>query len=108
MKPSSFKTRRISSLILEDGNTTRSWCARDAFRKRVSMSPTGSLTTIAQPPSRGPPANSSHCAFRAYPGGSHQLHYHEDLMTPVISPDSARLRRQMRHIWNLRKNARGL
>jgi len=29
-------------------------------------------------------------------------------MTPVTSPDSARLRRQMRHIWNLRKNARGL
>ena len=29
-------------------------------------------------------------------------------MTPVISPDSARLRRQMRHIWNFRRKARGL
>src|SRR5512141_194440 len=28
-------------------------------------------------------------------------------MTPVISPCSARLRKQMRHIWNLRRNARG-
>ena len=28
-------------------------------------------------------------------------------MSPVTSPASARLRRQIRHIWNLRRNARG-
>jgi hypothetical protein len=34
------------------------------------------------------------------------LDYQEDLITPVISPFRARLRKQMRHIWNLFKNAR--
>src|SRR5512136_2296824 len=33
--------------------------------------------------------------------------YQLDLMTPGISPCSARLRKQMRHIWNLRRKARG-
>jgi len=28
-------------------------------------------------------------------------------MSPVTSPWSARFRRQIRHIWNLRRNARG-
>src|SRR5207245_3322928 len=34
------------------------------------------------------------------------LNYQDDLMTPVISPRSARFRKQMRHIWNLFKKAR--
>ena len=33
--------------------------------------------------------------------------YQELLISPVTSPCSARLRRQMRHILNLRRNARG-
>ena len=33
--------------------------------------------------------------------------YQEALMRPVISPANARLRRQMRHILNFRKKARG-
>src|SRR3954466_14208756 len=34
------------------------------------------------------------------------LDYQDDLITPVISPFRARLRKQMRHIWNLLRNAR--
>src|SRR5512140_1433548 len=41
-------------------------------------------------------------------GEAHRrISYQLDLMTPVISPCSARLRKQRRHIWNLRRNARG-
>src|SRR5512140_502991 len=50
---------------------------------RVSMSPTGSVMDMLA------------------------VSYQLDLMTPVISPCSARWRKQMRHIWNLRRNARG-
>src|SRR5512138_2193190 len=97
--------------------TTFSWCARDAFRRRVSMSPMGSLTGIFNLsggaevrarflPSRlpGPPRGSRE--ELPSPGGEKSV-YHELLMSPVISPWRARLRRQMRHIWNLRRYARG-
>src|SRR6266511_3156093 len=36
-----------------------------------------------------------------------EVSYQLDLMTPTISPCSARLRKQSRHIWNFRRNARG-
>src|SRR5207237_8394721 len=46
---------------------------------------------------------------RPYPWARRQdaaLNYQDDLMTPVISPLRARLRKQMRHIWNLLRKAR--
>src|SRR5690606_31768494 len=51
---------------------------------------------------RGPP-------LKARPGGSAGLvDYQDDLVTPVTSPWRARSRRQIRHMLNLRRNARGL
>src|SRR5512147_252667 len=83
MKPSDFSTSAMRALRLEAGTRTFSWRAEDAFRTRVSMSPMGSVKLIDESP------------------------YQLDLMTPVTSPRSARLRKQMRHIWNLRRYARG-
>src|SRR5512136_2894242 len=83
MKPSAFSTSAIRALRLEAGTSTYSWRAEDAFRTRVSMSPMGSVKLIDESP------------------------YQLDLITPVTSPRSARLRKQMRHIWNMRRYARG-
>src|SRR5512146_226542 len=73
----------MRALRPEAGTTTFSCLADDALRMRVNMSAMGSVMDIGE------------------------VSYQLDLMTPVISPCSARLRKQMRHIWNLRRNARG-
>src|SRR5512142_676244 len=73
----------MRALRPEAGTTTFSCRAEDALRMRVSMSAMGSVMDMGE------------------------VSYQLDLMTPVISPCSARLRKQMRHIWNLRRNARG-
>src|SRR5689334_6440164 len=72
----------MRALRPDAGTTTFSCRADDALRMRVSMSPMGSVMDMS-------------------------VSYQLDLMTPVISPCSARLRKQMRHIWNLRRYARG-
>src|SRR5688500_10649621 len=100
MKPSDFNAFAISTLSFEAGITTLSCLARDAFRIRVNISPTGSLTGMFQLSSGCPrhPYAWSVDAFRAHPGGSPSLNgwtYQDDLVRPVTSPASARLRRQM-------------
>src|SRR6266496_5423687 len=73
----------MRALRRDAGRTTFSCRADDALRMRVSMSPIGSVMDMGE------------------------VSYQLDLMTPVISPCSARLRKQRRHIWNFRRNARG-
>src|SRR3972149_3619971 len=50
MKPSSFSTLAMATLILEEGMTTRSCRAETALRIRVSMSAMGSVTATTTPP----------------------------------------------------------
>src|SRR5437867_10274126 len=58
MNPSSLRIRAISTLILEEGISTRWWPAIRALRMRVSMSAIGSVMAIVclEPPSCALPA----------------------------------------------------
>src|SRR6266581_1574602 len=58
MYPSSFRRRAISTFIRELGITAFSWSALFAFRMRVSMSATGSVSI-------GSPARLGHARDRA-------------------------------------------
>src|SRR3954453_11367493 len=98
MKPSSRSTSQMRCLILLVGRSSSSSPARCALRIRVNRSATGSVMLIC------------HYLRRPYPWARRrryqELDYQDDLITPVISPFRARLRKQMRHIWNLLRNAR--
>ena len=65
-----------AALSLDDGASTSAWRARMALRMRVSMSAIGSVM--------------------------HAITYQLDLMTPGMSPRSARIRKQIRQSSNLR------
>src|SRR5437899_4167978 len=75
--------RAISVLSFDAGTSTRACLARAALRMRVSKSEMGSV-----------------CIFFL-------VLYQLAFSTPGISPRSAKPRKQMRHIWNLRRYPRG-
>src|SRR5688572_18760660 len=52
MYPSSLRTRAISAFIRDEGMVAVSWSARFAFRIRVSMSETGSVSIVPPLPAR--------------------------------------------------------
>src|SRR4051812_15189634 len=83
MKPSSLSTRQISALTPEAGMSTVVWWARTALRTRERKSEMGSFIDMVV------------------------VLYQLDFVTPGSLPSSARVRKQMRHIWNLRRKPRG-
>src|ERR1700678_2197299 len=89
--------RASSTFNFEDGISTRECLAREALRTRVSKSAIGSVFILPRL-----------CfSLRYFPSSIELESYQLALVTPGISPFSAKPRKQMRHISNLRRNARG-